>query len=181
MVYKVAGFELQFKKDTNMNNAKKVAVRALLIALAMVLAYIESMFQISAMVPGMKLGLTNIVVMVALYKIDEKEAIIINIVRILLVGFTFGNMFSLAYSMAGGILSGAVMIAMKKMTKASIVTVSLLGGIFHNVGQIIVAMIVLQTHSLLYYLLVLWITGIVSGIVVGLLSAQIVKRLPDIK
>ena len=101
--------------------------------------------------------------------------------RILLVGLTFGNMFSLAYSMAGGILSGAVMIAMKKMTRASMVTVSLLGGIFHNVGQIIVAMIVLQTHSVLYYLLVLWITGIVSGIVVGLLSAQIVKRLPDIE
>lgn len=166
-----------------MNNTytKKIAIRALLIAMAMVLSYIEAQFQLSGIVPGMKLGLTNMVVMVALYKISEKEAIIINIIRIVLVGFTFGNTFSLIYSLAGGLLSGLVMILLKHFSKASIVTVSVVGGICHNIGQIIVAMIVLETTSIVYYLLVLWITGIVAGVIVGLVSGIVVKRLPDIR
>ena len=160
------------------SSTKKIAVRALLVALAMVLSYIESQIQFLTMVPGMKLGLTNLVVMVALYKINEKEAIIINIVRIFLVGFTFGNLFSIMYSLAGGILSGVVMILLKKTKKVSMTTVSVAGGVFHNVGQIIVAMIVMETNAILYYLLVLWITGIFAGIIIGVLSAEVVKRLP---
>ncbi len=158
--------------------ANKIAVRALLIALAMVLSYIESQIQFVSLVPGIKLGLTNLVVMVALYRISDKEAIMINVVRIILVGFTFGNLFSMVYSMAGGLLSGVVMLVMKRRTKVGMTTVSVLGGISHNVGQILVAMIALQTHAVLYYLLVLWITGIVAGVVVGIVSAQIVERLP---
>lgn len=160
------------------SSTKKIAVRALLVALAMVLSYIESQIQFLTMVPGMKLGLTNLVVMVALYKINEKEAIIINIVRIFLVGFTFGNLFSIMYSLAGGILSGVVMILLKKTKKVSMTTVSVAGGVFHNVGQIIVAMIVMETNAILYYLLVLWITGVFAGIIIGVLSAEVVKRLP---
>ena len=158
--------------------ANKIAVRALFIALAMVLSYIESQIQFVSLVPGIKLGLTNLVVMVALYRISDKEAIMINVVRIILVGFTFGNLFSMVYSMAGGLLSGVVMLVMKRRTKVGMTTVSVLGGISHNVGQILVAMIALQTHAVLYYLLVLWITGIVAGVVVGIVSAQIVERLP---
>ncbi|MCR5737168.1 MAG: Gx transporter family protein [Eubacterium sp.] len=164
------------EKEISVTN--KIAVRALLIALAMVLSYIESQIQFVSLVPGIKLGLTNLVVMVALYRISDKEAIMINVVRIILVGVTFGNLFSMAYSMAGGLLSGVVMLVMKRRTKMSMTTVSVLGGISHNVGQILVAMIVLQTHAVLYYLLVLWITGIVAGVVIGLVSAQIVERLP---
>ncbi|MCR5704927.1 MAG: Gx transporter family protein [Eubacterium sp.] len=161
-----------------MTKTEKIAVRALLIALAMVLSYVESQIQVFSMVPGMKLGLTNLVVMVALYRINEKEAVIINIIRIVLVGLTFGNSFSMAYSMAGGLLSGFVMILLKKTGRVSMTTVSVMGGIFHNVGQILVATVVLETHSVLYYLMVLWMTGIVAGVIIGLISSQIVNRLP---
>ncbi|MBR3646480.1 MAG: Gx transporter family protein [Lachnospiraceae bacterium] len=158
--------------------AKKVAFRAMLVALAMILSYVESQIPTWAMVPGMKLGLTNVVVMVALYRVNEKEAVIINVIRIMLVGFTFGNMFSIVYSLAGGILSGIVMIVLKRTGKVSMTTVSVAGGVFHNVGQIIVAMILLETKAILYYLMVLWITGIFAGVIIGLLSAEVIKRLP---
>jgi heptaprenyl diphosphate synthase len=165
-------------KENRLSSTQKIAVTALLIALAMVLSYIESQIQFVSIVPGIKLGLTNLVVMVALYRINEKEAIVINLVRIILVGMTFGSMFSMLYSMAGGILSGLVMILMKRWGKVTMTTVSMAGGIAHNVGQILVAMVVLQTQAMLYYLLVLWVTGIGAGIIIGLVSAQIVKRLP---
>lgn len=165
-------------KENRLSSTQWIAVTALLIALAMVLSYIESQIQFVSIVPGIKLGLTNLVVMVALYRISEKEAIVINLVRIILVGMTFGSMFSLLYSMAGGILSGLVMILMKRWGKVTMTTVSMAGGIAHNVGQILVAMVVLQTQAMLYYLLVLWVTGIGAGIIIGLVSAQIVKRLP---
>lgn len=165
-------------KGNRLSSTQWIAVTALLIALAMVLSYIESQIQFVSIVPGIKLGLTNLVVMVALYRMSEKEAIVINLVRIILVGMTFGSMFSLLYSMAGGILSGLVMILMKRWGKVTMTTVSMAGGIAHNVGQILVAMVVLQTQAMLYYLLVLWVTGIGAGIIIGLVSAQIVKRLP---
>ena len=161
-----------------MTKTGKIAIRALMIALAMVLSYLESQIQFFSIVPGMRLGLTNLVVMVALYRINEAEAIFMNVLRIFLVGVTFGNLFSFFYSLAGGVLSGLVMIILKRTKKLSMTTVSVMGGIFHNVGQILVAMVVLQTTSVLYYLLVLWMSGIVAGVVIGLLSAQIVKRLP---
>ncbi|MBE5959536.1 MAG: Gx transporter family protein [Lachnospiraceae bacterium] len=159
-------------------SARKTAIRALLVALAMILSYIESQVPVGFMVPGMKIGLTNLVVMVALYKLNEKEAIIINIVRIFLVGFTFGNLFSIVYSLAGGILSGVVMIILKRTQKVGMTTVSVAGGVSHNVAQIIVAMIVMETNAILYYLLVLWISGVFAGVVIGILSAEVIKRLP---
>jgi len=161
-------------------SSKTIAIRGLLIALAMVLSWIEARFAFAMMVPGMKLGLTNIVVLVALYKLSEKDAIFINVVRILLVGITFGNMFSFMYSLAGGVLSCVVMIIAKKYVKLSMITVSVLGGVFHNVGQIIVAMVVMNTVHVVYYLAILWVSGIVAGIVVGVLSGQVVKRIPDL-
>ena len=166
------------KKEKNNFGMRKIAIRSLLVALAMVLSYVESQMPVEAFVPGMKLGLTNLVVMVALYRLNEKEAIMINIIRIFLVGFTFGNMFSIAYSLAGGMLSGIVMIALKKTQKVSMTTVSVAGGVAHNVGQILVAMVVLETTAIVYYLLILWIAGVFAGIVIGVLSAEVTKRLP---
>lgn len=162
-----------------MTTAYKIAIRSSMIALAMVVAYLESMIPVSMLVPGMKLGLTNVVVLFALYKFNEKEAIVINLIRIVLVGLTFGNTFSMIYSLAGGLLSGAVMIIMKKTKRVSMITVSVLGGVFHNVGQILVAMFVLDTTAVGYYLLVLWFSGIIAGVVVGIVSSIIVKRIPD--
>ncbi|MDD6038960.1 MAG: Gx transporter family protein [bacterium] len=154
-----------------------VAKYGLLIALAMVLSYVESLVPVFFAVPGMKLGLTNVVVLFALYAIDEKSAIVINIIRILLVGFMFGNGMSILYSLAGGLLSGIVMILLKRFTPLQIVTVSIAGGIAHNLGQILVAMLLLQTKAIAWYLIVLWFTGIGAGIVVGVISGEIVKRL----
>ena len=154
-----------------------VAQYGLLIALALILSYVESQIPVFFAVPGMKLGLTNVVVLIVLYKKDYKSALLVNILRILLVAFMFGNGMSLAYSLAGGLLSGAVMIALKATGKFGIVTVSVAGGIAHNVGQILVAIAVLGTTSLAWYLLILWFTGLGSGIVVGLLGSELCKRL----
>lgn len=159
-----------------MSLQNKIAVHAMLVALAMVFSWLEAL--IPYPIPGAKLGLTNVVVLVALYRISAKDALGINLLRIVLVGFTFGNMFSLVYSLAGGLLSGVTMIGMKKTEKFSVTAVSIAGGIFHNIGQILVAMYVLETSAIVTYLPVLWITGIIAGIVVGILGGLAINRLP---
>ncbi|MDO4166167.1 MAG: Gx transporter family protein [Eubacteriales bacterium] len=161
-------------------NTSKIALRGLLIALAMVLSWVEAQIPVFTAVPGMKLGLTNLVVLVALYRLGSKDALFLNFVRVLLVGLTFGNMVSFVYSLAGGMLSGCLMIILKRVKWFSVTTVSLAGGVFHNVGQILVAMVILETSSLIYYLPFLWIGGMVSGILIGILGARIIKRLPDL-
>lgn len=162
----------------NAKTTDKIALRGMLVATAMVLSWLEAQIPAFFAVPGMKLGLTNLVVLIALYKLGNKDALFINFLRILLVGLTFGNLFSLAYSMAGGILSGIGMILLKKTGKFGVSGVSIAGGVLHNVGQIVVAMIVLETSAVIYYLPVLWISGIAAGLVIGLISAQVIKRLP---
>lgn len=162
-------------------SAKRLAYRGILVAVAMALSWLELQFSATMIIPGMKLGLTNLVVLVALYKIGEKDAVFLNIIRIGLVGALFGNGFSIIYSLAGGLVSGAVMILAVKIKKISVIGVSLLGGISHNIGQILVAMILLQTKQIVFYLPFLWISGALAGIVVGVIGAELVKRLPEIK
>ena len=164
-------------KDTGLSS--RIALRGLLIALALVLSWVESRIPVFFAVPGMKLGLTNLVVLIALYRLSAPDALLINIVRILLAGLTFGNMFSVVYSLAGGMLSFLVMLVLKRSGRFHMVTVSITGGVFHNVGQIIVAILVLGSGYVTWYLPVLWISGIAAGAVIGLISAQIVRRLPD--
>ncbi len=158
-------------------NATKLAKYGMLVALSLVLGYVESLVPAFFALPGMKLGLTNIVVLYALYAMGEKSAVCINIVRILLSGFLFGNGASIIYSLAGGLLSGAVMIILKRCTKLGIVTVSVAGGVAHNLGQILVAMALLRTASLAWYLAVLWLAGIAAGAVVGIIGGAVIKRL----
>lgn len=155
-----------------------IALRGLMIAAAFILSWVESQIPAFFAVPGIKLGMTNLVVLVALYCLGETDAIWMNVLRIILVGCTFGNMFSLIYSLAGGILSGLTMILLKRFGKFHITAVSIAGGVMHNVGQILVAMAVLETKSILYYLPVLWISGIAAGLVVGLIGKEIVLRMP---
>lgn len=123
---------------------KKVTLCAVFAALAMILSYVESLVPYFFAVPGMKLGLTNLLVVYALYLFGAKEAFVINFIRILLVGFMFGNTFSIIYSLAGGVLSFAAMYLGKKSGVLSMIGVSMTGGVFHNVGQIIVAVLVLK-------------------------------------
>lgn len=160
---------------------KRIAYLGLLIALAFVFSYIEFLLPINIGIPGVKLGLANLVIMVALYTLGEKDAFLLSVIRIVLVGFTFANTASMLYSLAGGILSFFVMYFVKKSKKLSMVGVSVLGGVFHNVGQILMAMFMLKSTSLIYYLPVLMITGIVSGILIGMLGGLITKRLKSRK
>lgn len=162
------------------NNTYKIALRGMLIAASFILSWIESRLPVFVAIPGIKLGLTNITVLVALYKLGSKDAFAINIVRILLVGFTFGNTFSLLYSMAGGVLSCLAMIMLKKTERFGITNVSMVGGLCHNIGQILMAMLILNSSAILYYLPVLWFSGILSGIIIGVLSGIIVTRIKSI-
>lgn len=156
---------------------KKIAYIGLMIALAFVFSYIEFLLPIHIGISGVKLGLANLAIIVCLYTLGDKEAFLLSVIRIVLVGFTFANMSMMMYSLAGGILSFVIMWLAKKTNKLSMTGVSVLGGVFHNVGQILLAMWVLETESLLYYLPVLMVSGIVAGVVIGLLGALIAKRI----
>ena len=156
---------------------KKIANLGLLVALAFVFSYIEFLLPINLGIPGVKLGFANLVIMVTMYTLGEKEAFLLSMVRIVLVGFTFANTASMLYSLAGGVLSFGVMYVAKKMKTFSMAGVSMLGGVFHNVGQILLAMWMLSTDSLLYYLPVLIVAGVVTGVMIGILGAMITKRL----
>ena len=129
-------------------------------------------------VPGIKVGLPNIIIVFVLYRFGLREAAVVSLVRMLAVSFMFGNMMALVYSLAGAFLSMLVMVLLKKANFLSVVGVSVAGGVFHNVGQILTAMLLLGTAELGYYLIVLAITGTISGIFVGLCGAIIVKRIP---
>ncbi len=159
--------------------SRKIALYGLLTALALVLSYLESLIPISFAVPGIKLGLTNVVVLFALLRMGWKDAIVLNFVRIALVSMTFGNAFSFIYALAGGMLSCVVMILLNKMERFGTVGISAAGGVAHNIGQILVAMLVLETWRIAYYLAVLWISGIVSGILIGVICGEVVRRVPE--
>ena len=157
--------------------AKNVALYGLLIALALVLSYLESLVPLSFAVPGIKMGLPNIVVVFALYRLRWRDAAVISLVRVLLVSVLFGNVFSLAYSAAGAALSLLVMLLLKSTGKFSETGVSVAGAVAHNAGQILVAVFVLETGRLVYYLPVLCISGTIAGVCIGLVSALLVKRI----
>lgn len=149
---------------------------ALLVALAMVLSWLESMVPLSLAVPGVKLGLANLVVIFTLYKLGPRQAAAVSLVRVLLVTFTFGNAFSFAYSLAGAALSFAVMVLLKRTGKFSLLGVSIAGGVCHNIGQILVAMAVLGTAELIWYLPALLVAGTVAGICIGAAGALVTAR-----
>ena len=163
-----------------MSKSKRVATLALCIALAFTLSFLESLIPINIGIPGVKLGLANSVVLVALYLLSKREAFAISMVRILLSGLLFSGAFSLIYSFAGGILSFVVMVAAMKSKKLSPLGVSVLGASVHNVGQIIVAAAVMQTARIIYYLPVLLISGALTGVLVGVVSGIIVQRLNNV-
>lgn len=161
-------------------STKKIAYLGLLIALAFVFSYIEFLIPVNLGVPGAKLGLANLVIIVALYTLGERDAFALSMLRIVLVGFTFGSMASMLYSLAGGIVSFFAMILARKTKLLSVTGVSVIGGVFHNVGQIIMAIWVVKTASLIYYLPVLLIAGIASGVAIGVLGAMVTKRIQKI-
>ena len=157
--------------------ASKVAQYGLLTALALVLSYLESLVP-PLWVPGVKLGLPNLAVVFALYRLGFKDACAISLERVVLVALLFGNGAALAYSIAGAALSLALMGLLKRTGKFSSVGVSVAGGVAHNAGQILVAMALLETSRLAWYLPVLWISGMIAGVLVGIVSGGLVERVP---
>lgn len=157
--------------------AKKTANMGMLVALAFIFSYIESLIPISVGIPGIKLGLANMVVIVTLYLMGAGPAFMLSLVRIVLTGFTFGNLAMMMYSLAGGMLSLLGMVIARKTKLFSVTGVSVLGAVFHNVGQIIVAALVVENSSLFYYLPVLLVSGVVFGIIIGVVGSVLIKRL----
>lgn len=154
---------------------KQVTVMAMCIALAMILSYVESQIP-SIGIPGVKMGLANIVVVFCLYRLGWKEAAGISILRVFLVSLLFGHVASLFYSAAGAALSLLGMILLKKIDCFSCVAVSVIGGVLHNIGQILMAL-VLMGSNVIYYLPVLILSGTAAGVLIGLVSALMVKRI----
>ena len=155
---------------------KKLTVMALTTAVAMILSFVESQIPAFVAVPGVKVGLANIAVVFALYRLGWKEAAAISLVRVVMVSMLFGSIASLFYSVAGAVLSLAGMGLLKKTGRFTEIMVSVTGGILHNIGQIAMACLILETAALRYYLPFLLVSGIIAGVVVGLVSAVLVQR-----
>ncbi len=160
--------------------AKKAAFYGLFLALALVAGYVERLIPFNPGVPGVKMGLANIVTMVLLYCVGWRAALVVSAARILLGGILFGSGFAMVYSAAGAGLSILAMILLKKTGLFGCTGVSLAGGVAHNLGQILVAMAVLETRSLIWYLPVLVLSGTLAGLMVGFLSGWLTLRLDPV-
>ena len=154
---------------------------ALLTAIALTIFMVEAQIPVPIPIPGVKLGLANLIIVIALYKMRLSEVFLLSIVRILLSGFLFGNYFSILYSLAGGLLSLVVMALLKKTGDFSVMGISMAGGVSHNVGQLVVAMLVVETFSVGYYLPVLLVAGLVTGFLIGVAAGEMLKRLVNIR
>lgn len=158
----------------------RVAYFGVFTALALMFSYVETMIPIQFGVPGIKLGFANIMIVIMLYKSSAKEALLLSIVRIMLSGFLFGNLSSILYSIAGGVLSLGIMTLLKKQGGFSVIGVSVAGGVSHNVGQLIVAMLVVETYQVGYYFPVLLVAGVLTGLGIGVVSQEVLKRIRNI-
>ena len=156
---------------------RTVAYCGVLTALAMIFSYVETLIPVNFGVPGVKLGLANLVVLSGLYYLRPAQVLAISAARIVLTGFLFGNGVSILYSLAGGLLSFCVMLLLRKAVGFSPAGVSVAGGVSHNIGQLLIAMLVLRTVHLAWYLPVLLVSGAVTGLLMGLLTGRILKAL----
>ena len=147
------------------------------LALSLIFSYVETLIPISFGIPGIKLGLANIVTVTALYYAGTKEAFVLAILPNILTGFLFGNLFAIFYSIAGSCFSILIMHLLKKRGSFSVIGVSIAGGVFHNIGQLLVAMLVVESLSISYYMPVLLAAGILTGAVIGLLVQRLQRYL----
>ena len=160
------------------NKTKRLALMGLLTALGLIIGYIEFLIPIPLGIPGVKPGFANIVIVWALYSLGPWEALMINGMRIFLSGFLFGNFSMILYSLAGAAVSFLCMCLAKKSGLFSMIGVSMIGGVMHNMGQLLVAMAVLETVSLVYYGPVLLAAGVITGLLIGIVTGEVKKRIP---
>ena len=165
----------------NRERLRRMTTLSLLFALAMIFSFVESRLPTFIPIPGVKLGLCNVVIIFTLLKLGAPAAIAVSLLRVLLSSILFGNAAAFFYSLAGAILSLAVMILMKRFRIFSAVGISVLGGVMHNIGQLLMAWILLGTAGVMYYLPVLLIAGVIAGALIGLLSAYLAKRAENLK
>ena len=151
------------------------------VALALIFSYIETLIPFQIGIPGVKLGLANLVIVIALYRMPVGEVYLLSGVRVVLTGFLFGNLMSILYSLAGGILSLTVMWGMKRIRSVSILGVSIAGGVFHNIGQLLAAALMVETYGVFSYLPVLLISGLLTGFVIGLAAGEMLKRIRSLQ
>ena len=161
------------------NRSKTVALLGISAALALILAYVEILLQpLVPTIPGIKMGLPNIVIIFLLYRRGECCAAIVSFLRIILVGMLFGNALAMIYSMAGAVLSLLTMMFLRRLNLFSVVGASVAGSVAHNVGQILMAIFLIGVAELGYYLIVLALTGCLFGAFIGALGALLVRRVP---
>lgn len=158
------------------NDTRRLTALSLTVSFALILSFIESKIPAFVAIPGVKVGLANIAVIFALYKFGIKEAIAVSTVRVILVSTLFGTPVSFIYSITGAVLSLLTMSLLKKLTPLHEVTVSVAGGVMHNIGQICAASIILGTNVVLYYLPFLLLSGVIAGIAVGVASGLIIEK-----
>lgn len=165
-----------YREVKTMNNRKLVTI-ALFTTTALMLSYIESLFPFFFGVPGMKLGLANLAVVIALYFYGWREALTVNALRIILSGLLFGNLFSILFSLGGALISFLCMVSARKLG-LSLYGVSMAGGVFHNVGQLLIAAFIVQTVEIGYYAPFLLTAGLVTGLLIGVLGKELLHRMP---
>lgn len=158
---------------------KKITYLALLTAIAIILGYLENFIPFNLAIPGAKIGLANIITIIALYKYGFKNALCITLLRIFIVAITFTNLYMFLYSLTGALFSLIVMSLLKKRQLFSTITVSISGAIFHNLGQIIIAMI-FYGFNIIYYLPYLIILSLITGTVIGILGQIILSKFSDV-
>lgn len=156
-----------------------MTLTAMLTVIALMFSYIEAMIPVTLGIPGFKLGFANIMVIIALYALDARYAFSVDLVRIILAGLLFGSPFSMLYSLAGGILSLAVMWGLKKTGLFSVIGVSMAGGVFHNLGQLMVAALAVSNIRMFLYFPVLVFTGIATGIGTGIIAYAVLRKMPE--
>lgn len=147
-------------------------------SLALIFSYIEAVIPFNPGIPGVKLGIANIVTVIALYKLSEKHAVLVSVIRIVVAGFLFNGAFGAIYSLAGAALSLIGMILLKKTDMFSIAGVSMAGGVLHNLGQLLVAAFLIKDLRIFAYFPVLLFSGLASGIAVGIAATLIIRALP---
>lgn len=169
------------KQSTPSSNdiGRRVALTGLMASLALIFSYVEVLFPFNAGIPGVKLGLANLVPLIILYRLDARYAFAANLIRVILAGLLFSGLFAALYSLAGSLTSFLVMYLLKKTRLFSVIGVSTAGGVFHNLGQLIVAMLAVSGPQLIHYMPVLIISGMIAGIIVGIGASILLDRIPE--
>ena len=169
------------KKYSNRERTRRIALCGLLIAMMLVLGFIESRIPINAGIPGIKLGLSNGVLIFAVYMLDIPTAWLLMVLKVTLSGLLFGGFNTIMYALAGGVLSMLAMTVLSKVKGMHPITVSMAGGVMHNMGQVALAMLLLHTSQLLYYMAVLIIVGLICGALTGIVASSVMKHLKTIR